>query len=129
MDHGEPIEADLQGHYGLSLEHLGWPEFPWRKLGRLLSQLPEGSRTAMAVVGEDAWWTQDRHLFASAIDSLHTLNWQMGSGKKGDKPKPVPRPGVKSGTKKIGDKGQRSPAEVRALLDSMKPRKAVDDVD
>lgn len=37
-------------------------------------------------------WTITDHLLASAIDALHTANWQRG-GNAANRPKPLPRPG------------------------------------
>lgn len=70
---------------------------------------------------DDANWTLDRHLLAAIYDAVSVANWQRGSGKKKDRPKPLPRPGSDKGTR-IGDSSRLTPAEARALLDALKPK-------
>jgi hypothetical protein len=70
--------------------------------------------------GAEATWNLDRQLAASIVDLLAAGNWQRGGAKKKDKPKPVDRPGVNA-KKRIGSAGSLKPAELRALLDSLKP--------
>lgn len=71
--------------------------------------------------GEEAVWTLDRHLAALTVDQLAVANWQRGTGKRKDYPKPIPRPGVDTGKRRIGDASKLTPAAARALLDSRKP--------
>ena len=45
----------------------------------------------------DDWqWTLDNLLLAEIADGVNVSNWQRGSGKKREYPKPIPRPGVTS---------------------------------
>lgn len=72
-------------------------EFELIKLGLRLRWLGDGTdrllwHDLMVIVCECFSWSTADYLLASAVDSLHVLNWQNGGG-KGAKPKLVPRPG------------------------------------
>lgn len=43
--------------------------------------------------GQDALWGLPEHLLAAIADRLASIIWQNGGG-KGQKPKPISRPGV-----------------------------------
>jgi hypothetical protein len=58
----------------------------------LVRQMPRLSRTAAAIHGQAAYWTQDTVLLADVFDVLCAANWQRGGGKT-PRPKPYPRPG------------------------------------
>lgn len=45
------------------------------------------------MLGDAAQWSVDTHLLAYIADGIWAGVWQRGSGKKSDKPKPIPRPG------------------------------------
>lgn len=47
-------------------------------------------------------WTLDRLLLAEAVDALNVANWQRGSAKRSDFPKPIPRPGVEPESQTFG---------------------------
>jgi hypothetical protein len=64
----------------------------------------------------------DRHLAALTVDQLALANWQRGGGKRKDRPKPIPRPGVKSAVTRTGDVSKVTPTQARALIDARKPR-------
>lgn len=55
-------------------------------------------------------------LLALIADLLAGANWQRGGG-KGQRPKPIPRPGVGPQTTRIGGQASYSEAEMRALID------------
>lgn len=74
--------------------------------------------------GDDAVWTIDRHLAALTVDQLAVANWQRGTAKKKDYPKPIPRPGVGTGKPRIGDASRLTPAAARELLDARKPARS-----
>lgn len=101
------------------MERLGHPEFPWRKLARLIGELPADSRLSIAAGGPDRWWTPERHMQAATVDLLRVLSWQMGSGKTADRPEPIPRPGVGDDHQVEGNTAGRTPEQVRALLARM----------
>ncbi|MDN6706374.1 DUF5361 domain-containing protein [Corynebacterium glyciniphilum] len=72
---------------------------------------------------EKLMWTPDRQLLASAVDLLSVQVWQpTKDGRRGrNRPKPIPRPGVKDAgreTKKRGggEKNTRTAEEMNALL-------------
>lgn len=44
------------------------------------------------MVGEGAEWSMSDHILAAILDSLNAANWQRGGG-KGQRPKPMQRPG------------------------------------
>ena len=52
--------------------------------------------------GDDALWTLESQLLAHIGDVLAAANWQRAGDKRAQKPKPIPRPGVrdKAGTGK-----------------------------
>ena len=62
--------------------------------------------------GESAWGLAEQ-LAAVQADALHGANWQR-SGGKGQKPKPIPRPGAGPKTEKFGT--GRSRDELDELL-------------
>lgn len=43
---------------------------------------------------DDAQWGLVEHLLAANLDALNVANWQRAGGKKRDRPRPIPRPGV-----------------------------------
>lgn len=68
----------------------------WRKFDALLSGLPPGSAYIRAVRPELAW-NENEHLLAHIADLLAGGNWQR-SGGKGQRPKPIKRPGAEEAT-------------------------------
>lgn len=54
-------------------------------------------------------------LLALIADLLAGANWQR-SGGKGQRPKPIPRPGVGPQTTRIGGGSSYSESEIRALI-------------
>lgn len=89
----EAVERDLIGE-GLRLRWLcdGTDRLNWRDLWVCIRLSREGSAVAAYFDGESAGWSMDTHLLAYIGDLLAGANWQRGGG-KGDKPKPIPRPG------------------------------------
>jgi len=65
-----------------------------RKAAVLAMQLPPGAQVWVSA-GMDSAWTPGDHLAAHTVDVLQAANWQR-SGGKGDKPKPIQRPGDSS---------------------------------
>ncbi len=94
-----------------------------RRLAALLRRLPATCALARDTLGDAALWTLESHLLAVAIDALAIGNWQRGG--KGPRPKPIPRPGVKTpGTRYGGTPIDQDKA--RAYLDRLKPPPASD---
>jgi hypothetical protein len=54
--------------------------------------LPRESSTHQKLAGDGAQWGVTEHLLALMADSLRAANWQRGGG-KGQRPRPLPRPG------------------------------------
>lgn len=82
----------------------------------LIRNLPADSALSRAVHGnERVEWTPTIELLATIVDALNAAAFQRAGG-KGKRPTPVPRPGADR-TVRIGGT-TRSPADVRALLDS-----------
>ncbi|MBC3186286.1 hypothetical protein H7347_06830 [Corynebacterium sp. zg-331] len=48
------------------------------------------------LTGEDEPWGLTEQLLAAAVDALNGANWQRSGGKAHTKPKPIPRPGIRS---------------------------------
>jgi len=94
----------------VDLLDFGSPRFGYRRLGVLIEGLPTHSRlkskwaadaprNPVSDEDEEAMWRLEHHLLAQVIDHLAAANWQRGG--KGARPKPVPRPGVKSGKENV----------------------------
>jgi hypothetical protein len=93
-------------------------------LARFLRWLPDGSAFRRSFVGEEmATWTLDRQLAAMAVDALQVSNWQRGSGKRSEYPKPIDRPGATTTKKQMGDASQLTQEQVLAVLASRREPK------
>lgn len=67
----------------------------WRELRVLLTELPHGSRLAVAEHGDLGGWSRQDYMIADVIDSLQVLAYltqAQASKKKPPLPKPYPRP-------------------------------------
>lgn len=98
--HPEELEYDLISH-GLRLRQLGTALLSWRDLLVIVRQQPPEAALARAMDPEGSAWGLSEQLLAAIADSAHVRVWQAGSGKRHDRPKPIPRPGVESGSKKV----------------------------
>lgn len=97
-EHEEAIDYDLLT-LGLDLNDLGTERLSWRRLRAVLRHLPHTSATSQALHGDAVVWTSTDHLLAAAVDALNIANWQR-TGKKQNRPKPIPRPGVEDKTRR-----------------------------
>lgn len=82
-------------------------------------QYIEGSALQRAVLGDDSDWTTANQLLAMIADHLAVANWfQTKDGEKGkNRPKQIPRPGVKEEEETTYGKGTTmSMDEARAWL-------------
>lgn len=96
----------------------------WRQLRSFLSHLPRESALARDLLDDDVNWGLNEQLLAMAIDVLRAANYQR-SGGKGAKPKPLPRPGVKTKDQPLRHgRTDRSPDEVIAYLDRFRPQQS-----
>lgn len=82
-----------------------------------MRQLPARCRVSRALHGDRVRWGDQEHLLAGILDTVRGGNWQRGGG-KGQRPRPVPRPGADDGVRQMGK--ARPLGEVRALLDQWK---------
>jgi hypothetical protein len=126
-DHGKAVEADLQRFYGIALSDLPSGRLTWRRLTVLLAGLPRESATAREVGGADLEWGLAEQLMAGMFDALQVANWQR-TGNRRNRPKPIPRPGVRDGADRVG-KTDRSPEQVKAFLARIAPKAEVNDGD
>lgn len=76
----------------------GTDRLSWRDLSVIIRRSGQDSSLALQEQGEAALWSVSDHLLAGILDALHGANWQR-SGSKGQRPKPVPRPGDKNAHK------------------------------
>jgi hypothetical protein len=89
---------------------------------RLVRQLPEDAATWRSAHGDDAHWNLDRQLLAAVADRLAEANWQRAGGKSGNRPKPIPRPGVLKPGTRTGDASKLTQAQVLAVLAARAPK-------
>lgn len=96
-EYREAIEYDLIDK-GLRLRDLGEPGFTWRDLYVITRKSPPASALARELYGEDAHWGLLEQLAAAMVDAQNLANWlQSKDGAKNrNRPKPIPRPGVKA---------------------------------
>ncbi|MBF6254398.1 hypothetical protein IU414_06625 [Nocardia farcinica] len=88
---------------GLRLNQLGTKRLTWFDLAAVIDNLLPTSAVSRAL-NPDWMWGLPEMLLADAVDSLRWLVWAKteDAQKKRNKPKPVPRPGVKK-PERIGD--------------------------
>lgn len=91
-EHREAIEYDLIA-LGLRLRDVGTPGFSWGDLFAVIRQAPRTSALFRAM-NPDHDWDLAALLIAEVADAVRVANWQRGSGKRKDYPKPIPRPGI-----------------------------------
>jgi hypothetical protein len=103
---------------GLRLDWLGSEALTWRDLLVIVKCCPVDSALARSFAGPDHMWGLQEHLLAGIFDVLSTANWQRGGDDKAERPKPLPRPGVKklSGGEQIGVGKPRTREEIDSLL-------------
>lgn len=81
---------------GLRLRDVGSSGFNWRDLWVVVRNLGRDSAVYAAINADDDHadpaWGVSEYLLAAAVDALNFRLYQAGGG-KGQKPKPIPRPG------------------------------------
>lgn len=75
------------------------PQHTWRDLWVIVRMAPADSPLARHMHPVETAWTASDYLMALAVDALNAANWQRGG--KGQRPKPIPRPGETS-SQRIG---------------------------
>ena len=94
--------------YGICLDHAMEGAYPAPFVASLADQLPPGCRWRVSY-DEDAWWTADRLLMASILNTLRGLVWGLGDKKKrGPAPKPI-------GPKAAAKRGRSLPATAMSV--------------
>lgn len=78
---------------GVRLRWLGTDRLTWRDLALIINFAPRESPLAREVEPEKALWGLTDQLMAATVDQLRVANWQRG-GAKGERPKPLRRPGI-----------------------------------
>lgn len=82
----------------LDLEDLGTDRLTWRKAIIIVRELANDPHSALVRAADpDHLWDLHAHLLANIADSLNLLVWfKTRDGQKGrNRPKPIPRPGIK----------------------------------
>lgn len=98
-EHEEAIRYDLLVA-GLTLDDAGTDRLNWVDLRAFLVNCQPRSAFARSYIPESAGWETTDFLLAALVDSTQVANWQRGGG-KGQRPKPIKRPG-KSSDKRYG---------------------------
>lgn len=91
--HGEAVEFDLIG-LGLRLDWIGTERLSWRDLWVVVRQSPRASALFRSMHPEAADWGHSEHLLAAVFDAVQINNWLTAQGKRHERPRPLPRPGV-----------------------------------
>jgi hypothetical protein len=85
------LTADLQRYFGGTLTTFRRAGLPAREVAAFAANLPRDGAVAWAINPQAAAWSKlDTHLLAMQVDALNGANWQR-AGKRGGKPKPLPR--------------------------------------
>lgn len=100
-DHQEAIEYDLIA-LDLRLRDFPSDRADWGDLLAIVRQSARTSALGRSVDPEGHEWDVNSYLLAITADALRAANWQRG--KRGPRPKPIPRPGDKSKARKFGTK-------------------------
>jgi hypothetical protein len=87
---------------GLRLDWIGTERLSWRDLWVIVRQSPRTSALFREMHPEVVEWGLAEQLIAAAFDALQIANWQRASGKRHERPRPIPRPGVEHEGKKFG---------------------------
>lgn len=90
----QAVEYDLL-NMGYRLRWVDNPahDFTWWDVYICVAQAPQHSAVMRAVNTDHHSWGLSEQLSAATIDVLSAISWQLGNG-KGQRPKPIPRPGV-----------------------------------
>lgn len=116
----DELAADLMETYGVSLEDAAAGERSPEFVAALALQLPPDCRWRVAE-DRDAWWTGDRMLAASLVNSLNGLVWGMSDKRRrGPRPRPVGPTWAVGGSRKAATVAMDREALMRELR---KPRR------
>lgn len=91
--YGDAIAYDLLT-FGLRLSDIG-TTCSWADVLTVMKGAPRTSAYARARLGADAEWSLTNELLASLLDMTQWYRY-IDAGKKGPRPKPIPRPSTRS---------------------------------
>lgn len=97
---------------GLRLRNVGTEPFTWGDLHDYVRYGNADTALALERYGPAVVWSLTDHLLATAVDALHSANWQRGGG-KGSRPKPIERPGAEPTSETLGS----DPIPARDFMD------------
>lgn len=112
---------------GVDLSDAGTSGLSWRRLAVLIEQLPRGSQTRNAVLGEDQDWSMGDHLVANVIDAVFMLAWVTAGNKKNPKPDPIARPGAAAASRRTSLTGREIERRLLEQRQRMERRHAQSD--
>ena len=92
VEHRAEVQYDLI-RAGLRVWQVGTRAFGWDDFAVWVRFAESGSQLVKAVAGVQ--WSPELHRLTDVFEVLNAANWQRGG--RGPKPKPVRRPGFKSG--------------------------------
>lgn len=92
--HGDAIAYDLLV-LGLRLDDIGTGRCSWADVYTVMRGAPRTSAYARKRLGADADWDLTNELLASLIDMTQWHRY-IDAGKRGPRPKPIPRPSTRS---------------------------------
>lgn len=100
--HPQAIKADLFER-GRDLRELG-DTLPWDVFAAFIDTLQVRPESALyRTLTPDWMWGLPEFLAADIADSIHLLVWIQAGGKRSNRPKPIPRPGIAK-PERVGDK-------------------------
>lgn len=115
-EHREAVELELIRH-GERLRWMGSGRLSWRDVWVICTSAPPKSPLAVALNPRLAWDTTD-YLLADLADSQRWLVWsKTRDGQRNrNRPKPIPRPGVREVEGRMTDVRAMSVEDMKAFL-------------
>lgn len=99
-EHRGPLRADFRREYDIDLDAVLAPDSPDHIPPAVILDLIDGLSPQAAywraIDPNRTMWGLTEHLLAELIDNFRLFAWGLGN-KKGQRPKPIPRPGAESG--------------------------------
>lgn len=104
---------------GLRLRDLGSEKLTWSDLKAVTGQAPSSSAFRRSLIGVDHEWTLTNSLIATGVDALRWLVWAKtkDGAKNRNRPKPIPRPGVRKSRGRMKDAVSLPIDELQRRLD------------
>ena len=121
----DEIRADLMEVYGICLDAAMDGAYSAPFVAALCAQLPQDCRWRVSY-DKDAWWTGDRLLMASLVNTLRGLVWGMADKRKrGPAPKQVGPRGT--GVRTLGRRVMSAAKLLERLARPRRKRREVED--